>query len=94
MRNRGREFAHGCEPGNAGELHLRDLQVPFARAKQFLGLLSFADIADKAGKYLMPIAQKFPERDFRRELLAILALSGDFNALPVEVALSSGRNIA
>ncbi len=32
-------------------------KITFARAKLIFGLFSFADIADEAGKYFMPIAR-------------------------------------
>ena len=88
MRYRRCEFAHSCEPGDTRELCLRDLQVTLARAKPILGLLSFTYIADEASR--IPYARQFPPR-LPLELLTILALSGNFDALPVKMPLSSSQ---
>src|SRR5208337_111198 len=50
-----------------------DSHLASVRCPHFLRLLSFADIADKAGKYLMAVSRYFPKRDFHWEFLAILA---------------------
>ncbi len=57
----------------------------------FLGLLPFTDVADEAGKYPMPVRGQFSERNFHRELLAILAQAGQFGTLPVDMPLAGSQ---
>src|SRR6516164_3719849 len=54
-------------------------------------MLSFTDIADKAGKYMVLVHGHFSERDFHRELLSIFAEAGKLGTLPVDMSLTGSQ---
>src|SRR5580700_7106287 len=65
------------------------LEILLLLPQSILSALLFADIADKAGKYAVPVTDHFSERHFHRKLLAILAQGGNLDTLPVEMPLAS-----
>src|ERR1700691_5414956 len=67
--------------GNILEYLLENLLLP---AQFIFGALLFADVADKAGEYLVPVTDHFSERHFHRKLLAIVAQGCNFGTLPVK----------
>ena len=72
--------------GDILEYLLEDLLL----LSQFIfGAFLFADIADKACKYLVPVTDHFAERHFHRKLLTILAQGGNLGTLPVKMPLAS-----
>src|SRR5215470_7806386 len=70
---------------------LRFCQIRFAAPEGLFGSLSFTDVANKAGKYSVPILDQFSEGDLHRELLPILAEASKFGTLPVDMSLAGSQ---
>ena len=65
--------------------------MSLAAPQSLLGSLSFTDVANKTGKYSVPVLNQFPEGDLHWELLPILAEASKFAPLPVDMSLGGSQ---